>query len=173
MKSLIAPMAAFGLLTVVTGVAQAAPPAYCALYAREYANQFSEAAGEQPGTEKRIQDEAYYRCLNQDQDPQLPATSAYYGTDLDTGGQGGPLETAAASGNTVDVTADQPSSAAAPKPANTKQASNTPSKRYYGSGLQAWTPEWKAWCQSHFPNSFDEKTGMILPYNSNKPQFCK
>jgi hypothetical protein len=172
MKSLITPMATIGLLTVMTGVAQAAPPAYCALYAREYANQFSEAAGEQPGTEKRIQDEAYYRCLNQDQDPQLPSTSAYYGTELDTGGQSGPVETATASGDATD-SVGQPTPAATPKPASTQQASNTPRKRYYGSGLEAWTPEWKDWCQSHFPNSFDEKTGMILPYNAGKPQFCK
>ena len=80
MKSLIVPLAALAVLTAGTGAAMAAPPAYCALYAREYANQFAAAAGEKPGSEPKIQDEAYYRCLNMDQEPEMPATSAYYGS---------------------------------------------------------------------------------------------
>ena len=91
MKSLIAPLAGLAVLVAGAGAALAAPPAYCALYAREYANQFTEAAGEQPGAEPKIQDEAYYRCLNMDQEPEMPKTSAYYGTSVDTAGQGGPL----------------------------------------------------------------------------------
>ena len=67
MKSLIVPFAAGVLLAAATGMAGAAAPTYCALYAREYANQFTAAAGENPGSEPKIQDEAYYRCLNMDQ----------------------------------------------------------------------------------------------------------
>jgi hypothetical protein len=172
MKTLIMPLAGIGFLAAA-GAAQAASPAYCALYAREYANQFTDAAGQPLGTEQRIQDEAYYHCLNQDEDPQLPATSAYYGTEIDTAAEGGPLEPLAeapAKTGSIDTgTADKTAPAA---PAKTQQADNTPRKRYYGSGKQPWTPEWAKWCKDHFPHSFDEKTGMILPYDTNKPRFC-
>lgn len=171
MKAFIAPLAGFGLIAIAAaGAAHAAAPAYCALYAREYANQFTDAAGQPVGSEQRIQDEAYYRCLNQDEEPELPATSAYSGTGLDAGAQGGPFEPLAVRSVAAPaaVAKDGPPASAAPRdaPSKSQQASNTPPKRsYYGSGLAPWTPEWKAWCQAHFPNSFDEKTGTILPYN--------
>ena len=92
MKVLIMPLAGLGALAAMS-TADAAPPAYCALYAREYANQFSSAIGKPDGSEQRIQDEAYYRCLNQDENPAMPMTSAYSGTDVEgDGGVGGPLE---------------------------------------------------------------------------------
>lgn len=96
MKSLIVPLAVLSALATAGGPALAAPPAYCALYAREYANQFAEAAGEKPDSEPKIQDEAYYRCLNMDQEPQMPATSAYYGTSVDTAAKDGEAKPAPA-----------------------------------------------------------------------------
>ena len=73
MTSIIAPLTVLGLFTIAivavgTGTAFAASPAYCALYAREYATQFSDGSG----TNQRIQDQAYYRCLNLDEDPEFP-----------------------------------------------------------------------------------------------------
>ena len=105
MKPVIVPLAALGMLAVTTGAALAAPPAYCALYAREYASQFALAAGEKPDAEPKIQDEAYYRCLNMDQEPQLPVTSAYYGTSVDTAGKGTAQKPAA---NAVSQASNQP-----------------------------------------------------------------
>ncbi len=182
MKSLIAPLAALAVLTVA-GPAMAAPPAYCALYAREYANQFALAAGEAPDSEPKIQDEAYYRCLNMDQEPEMPTTSAYFGTSVDTAGQaaqGGPLEpvhgaaapAAADAAPPVDNAAVAPAAQAPAKPA-TKTADSGPVKHSYTSGEQPWTPAWAKWCRDHFPHSFNEKDGTILPLGATKRVFCK
>jgi hypothetical protein len=173
MKMLIIPLAGIGMLAAA-GAVQAASPAYCALYAREYANLFTEAAGQKQGSEQHIQDEAYYHCLNQDEDPQLPRTSAYFGTELDAPAVGGPLEplTDSATASTTDAPAKAATDAKSAKPAGTQQADATPGKRRRGSGKEPWTPEWLAWCKDHFPNSFDEKTGMIVPYKTNNEQFC-
>ena len=184
MKSLIVRLAALVVLTAGTGAAMAAPPAYCALYAREYANQFAAAAGEKPGTEPKIQDEAYYRCLNMDQEPEMPATSAYYGTSVDTAGkaaQGGPLEpvasapapatdTAAAPAASAETVA--PTASATPTPP-TRTAASGSSARSYTGGKQPWTPEWLAACKKYFPNSFNEKDGTILPHGANKRVLCR
>ena len=187
MKPLIAPLAALAVLATA-GSAIAAPPAYCALYAREYANQFALAAGEKPDSEPKIQDEAYYRCLNMDQEPEMPSTSAYFGTSVDTGAeaaQGGPLEpvpsapapatdtaasTAAAPATGAEAVA--PAAPATPKPV-TKTADSTPSARSYTGGKTPWTPEWLAACRKYFPHSFDEKDGTILPHGANQRVFCK
>ena len=175
MKTMIAPLACLGLLAVAGTAAEAAAPAYCALYAREYANQFTAAAGQPEGAEQRIQDEAYYRCLNQDQEPELPATSAYAWTELDAGARGGPFEPLVRKPDST-TTASIPASAGAadgadpvpPKPV----AGAAPKRTYHGSGLTAWSPEWKAWCHAHFPNSFDENTGTVVPPNSPRI-FCR
>ncbi len=180
MKTWIMPLAGVGLLAA-GGIAEAAAPAYCALYAREYANQFAAAAGGKPGSEQRIQDEAYYRCLNLDEDPELPKTSAYYGVDVLPDGVGGPLEPIAegdidepmdAATDTADVI---PADNAQPKPAAApakKQAQNNGGKPGWTSGAAFGTPEWSAWCKAHFPNSFDEKTGTIVPYGGAR-QKCE
>src|SRR6476646_3537771 len=61
--------------------AQAASPTYCALYGREYGLATVQPAAA-PGMLASVQNQAYYRCLNQDEDPPLPKTSAYFGTDV-------------------------------------------------------------------------------------------
>lgn len=123
MRSLIVPLAVLGALATAGGSALAAPPAYCALYAREYANQFAEAAGEKPDSEPKIQDEAYYRCLNMDQEPQMPTTSAYYGTSVDTAGKDGnakavPARPIADAPATVSTASAAPAAGSDPAPAN-------------------------------------------------------
>ena len=183
MKSMIAPLAALAVLAAA-GAAMAAPPAYCALYAREYANQFALAAGEQPDSEPKIQDEAYYRCLNMDQEPEMPSTSAYFGTSVDTGAegaQGGPLEPVPSAPAPAADTAAAPAAgaeavapaAAPPAKPPTKTADSTPSAHSYTGGKKPWTPEWLAACRKYFPNSFDEKDGTILPHGSNKRVLCR
>lgn len=198
MKSVFVPVAAVVLLATAAGGAEAAAPTYCALYAREYANQFTAAAGEKPGSEPKIQDEAYYRCLNMDQDPQMPATSAYSGISLDKSAQGGPLvpvptskaapaqDTAAAADTPgpADTASPTPAAAAATPPAAapaTKTADSggaadngsTKGRSYIPKGLQPWTPKWQAACKKYFPNSFNEKDGTIVPHGSPKRVFCQ
>jgi hypothetical protein len=72
-----------GLLVLTAEGALAAPPTYCALYAREYGNLADISTPEE--AIRRIQDQAYYRCLNQDEDPPLPTGSAYVGARVDDG----------------------------------------------------------------------------------------
>ncbi len=182
MKSLIVPLAGLAVLAAA-GTATAAAPEYCALYAREYANQFSAAAGEKPGSEQKIQDEAYYRCLNMDEEPEMPAASAYAGTSVDNGGQGGPLEpvpgppASAPADATAAAPVDNGPAAApvdnAPAAPARKTAANGPVKHSYTSGEKPWTPAWKKWCADHFPHSFNEKDGTILPFGSTRRQLCK
>src|SRR5690606_23976201 len=81
---------------LAAGAASAASPGYCALYAREYAASKISApiAGDAVGALQRVQDQSYYRCLNQDVEPAFPETSAYFGADVDEifgGGIGGPF----------------------------------------------------------------------------------
>ncbi len=147
-----------------------------------------------PNSEPKIQDEAYYRCLNMDQEPEMPTTSAYYGTSVDASAQGGPLEpvaggTATAANNpapndaTPTAPAGQQAAAAAigagtadgpapPEPVK-KTASNAPSGHSYTGGKKPWSPEWYAACKQYFPNSFNEKDGTILPHGSNKRVLCR
>jgi hypothetical protein len=47
------------------------------------------------------------------------------------------------------------------------------SGKWSGSGLPVGSPEWKAWCQEHFPNSFDPETGTIVPNSTGVRTACK
>jgi hypothetical protein len=172
----LAALAVFGFASLAAGAASAASPAYCALYAREYALdtvQPNAAAG----MLQSIQDQAYYRCLNMDEDPPLPRKSAYFGTDL---AKPSPAAAALATAIVEDAKPTTPKPTAAPKPTQSRTvatasasrtSTSTSSRR--GSGLSAWTPEWEAHCAKYFPNSWDPKTGTVLPYGSGKRQLCK
>jgi hypothetical protein len=163
MKSIVIPLAVFGFVVMAAETASAASPAYCALYAREYANQMVEV-GAPAGVTVNAQDQAYYRCLNQDEDPVLPTASAYFGTDIDNLAG----DEATASADAAKVVTDP---APTKKPVPIKVASSS-SRSRGGSGLDAWTPEWRAWCEDHFPKSFNPDTGMVKPYKTNKWRFC-
>ncbi len=164
MKTLIVPLAGFGLAMLIAGAAEAASPAYCALYAREYANETVQPSAA-PGMLQSVQDQAYYRCLNQDEDPQLPQTSAYFGTDV---GDPVALETTGAIGTDASpAPATSPAPAAASKPVSVAQRT-----QHSRSGLTPWSKEWASWCSRHYPRSFDPKTGLVLPYKSNNWEFC-
>jgi len=165
MKKLVLPLAGLGLAILANGAAQAASPAYCALYAREYANQMVQE-GAAPGMAVSVQDQAYYRCLNRDEEPAMPTASAYFGTDV----TGTPALLGTISEGDISLE-DEPPAAASPAPAQTTTAADETS---VGSRSRRvpWTPEWVAWCSSHFPNSFDLKTGTVIPYRSNRREFC-
>lgn len=156
--------------------ALAASPAYCALYAREYATSRIGApvTSEDASAVQRVEDQAYYRCLNQDEAPQFPTTSAYFGQPLEDiagegTGQGGPFQaleihpkgkmpgqstpadtaTADNTGTSSPPPAAKPTRVAAAAVTNTRLAP------------KQWTPEWVSWCKAHY-RSFDEGTGNVL-----------
>jgi hypothetical protein len=173
-KGLLAAAAAFGFVSLAASAASAASPAYCALYAREYALdtvQPNAAAG----MLQSVQDQAYYRCLNMDEDPPLPRKSAYFGTDV---AKPSPAAAAIATAIVEDVKPTTPKPTAAPKAtpqrtvatASASKPASSSSRRV--SGLTAWTPEWEAHCARYFPKSWDPKTGTVLPYGTSKRQLC-
>lgn len=134
----------------------AASPQYCAFYAREYSRQFSLGTSEAQ-TEIEIENQAYYRCLNQDEDPPLPEESAYSGDNL-----GSPSATVS-QGDADDygeVLSDPTATLAVRQESRTTR-----------SGLAPWSVEWVSWCRKHFPNSFDDATGFVLPFRGRR-SFC-
>ena len=175
MKILLAPLAALAL-GAFAGAASAASPAYCALYAKEYARHaMSDSQGSVPET--HVHDRAYSKCLNMDDEPPLP--TAYVDPQQD--GIGGPFVEAeeGSVGDGPEIVADEPT---APQE-NLEQASwneiATPAPKsnrggkFSGSGLPAGSPEWKAWCQEHYPNSFDPETGTVVPSATGVRTACR
>jgi hypothetical protein len=200
---LLVTFAGFAAASIGSTGALAASPSYCALYSREYAlNTVQPTAA--AGMFQSIQDQAYYRCLNQDEDPPLPQKSAYFGTDVTKAGAASAANAATRAAIATDVTRPAATSAAIaadaakpgaanaatsaaiadtivtppiPKPAPprtivTANASRAPAP-YRGSQMQAWTPEWAAWCARNFPNSWDAKSGTVLHYGSGDRELCK
>lgn len=140
--------------------ASAASPAYCALYAREYASQFALPATAASADSMRLQDQAYYRCLNLDEDPAFPTTSAYFGADADA--------ILAGSGGAMAAIEEQ--SGAKPKAATATRevaSAGKPRRPGRGSGYDAWTPEWFAWCEANY-RSFDPETGYVKTYGGTR-----
>lgn len=87
MKKTIALLIGFVAVEVlgvaVAATAFAAAPAICAFYAREYAiAEVGPRANEAISASLRRvkEDQAFYRCLNLEVKPELPPTSAYFGT---------------------------------------------------------------------------------------------
>ena len=182
--------------------ASAASPAYCALYAREYsaARIGPVTSDADESASKRVEDQAYFRCLNLDDEPEFPASSAYAGAsveDLD-GGASGPFQDIAEGDTDSSDDADVSSSVApAVKATGAAKAAaavasggmaaptqNAPiivaaaaasayasGAKLPGTGLIAWSDPWLTWCKSHFPHSFDPKTGFVVPVGEPK-RFC-
>jgi len=187
----------------ISSPASAASPAYCALYAREYsaARIGPVTSDADESASKRVEDQAYFRCLNLDEEPEFPASSAYAGAsveDLD-GGASGPFQDIAEGDTDTTDDADVPATgtagaakaahaaAAAVASNGTPTAQNAPpdapaivaandsayasGAKLPGTGLAAWSPQWLTWCKSHFPHSFDPKTGFVVPVGEPK-RFC-
>lgn len=175
---------------VLAGPARAASPQYCAFYAREFVRQF-DLGKTQAAAVIEISDKAYYRCLNLDTAPTLPELSAYAGSALDGTDLADPLlaqgdgdyeedvgETSEGA-PTIDIVTpegsgvqppvetaiDEPSSPSTPR---TASATGTLKSR---SGLTPWSPEWRRWCEEHFPNSFDPETGSVIAFEGGRG-FC-
>lgn len=172
MRMRITALAAAGCgVLLAAGAASAASPGYCALYAREYAASKISApiAGDAVGALQRVQDQSYYRCLNQDVEPAFPETSAYFGADVDEifgGGIGGPF----AQIEEGDAAGDVPDEAVTEKAGAAPAAQvRTASSRSAGSSgkLEQWSPEWVDWCKDHY-RSFNETTGMVLTFSGER-----
>ncbi len=158
--------AAVGALALVlcAETASAASPAYCALYAREYANQFEEQAVSPNAAALRVQDQAYYRCLNLDEDPEFPATSAYFGADTEAILSGNDATGVVAEGGTsADEFIDPPAEPEVVANPERVASASKPRRSGRGSGYDPWTPEWVDWCEAHY-RSFDPETGMVKTY---------
>ena len=128
--------------------AQAAPIEYCEAYARETLAVLT-AAGMARETPQVVHDRAYFACLNMDDEPPMPSTLAQ-GTVAGDG--------AVEQGSTE---ADEPARVTAPA---------EPAKRR--GKIAKGTPEWAAWCRRHFPNSFDESTGTVIPLDTGRRSPC-
>lgn len=166
---------------LTSGAASAASPAYCALYAREYAaaRVGDDTAEQAVGARQRVEDQAYYRCLNQDDAPEFPSTSAYYGsTEEDiANAMAEPFQDVAegdAAGDIPDEPIDSvpvtnvPAPDAKPvvKPAKTASASV---KVPASSGLTPFSAEWITWCKAHY-KSFNATTGMVVTLSGQRRQ---
>ena len=173
------------LVFMASGLLPAAPvsaasPAYCALYAREYAAARigAPSGDESAGALQRVEDQAYYRCLNLDEEPEFPTTSAYFGSPVEEidGGVGGPFQAIAegdASGDQPDVQVDPvvalpvPPVAVAPAPKPVRTASAGSSRGPHGSGLTPWSDKWVTWCKAHY-KSFNLTTGMVTTLSGDR-----
>jgi hypothetical protein len=132
------------------------------------------------GARQRVEDQAYYRCLNLDDEPEFPTTSAYFGTeDLDQA-IGGPFEEIsegdADPGDTASIdpapgdapiTDVAPTVPVKPKPKPTATASAGGRKGPASSGLTPWSDEWLTWCKAHY-KSFNATTGMVVTLSGDK-----
>jgi hypothetical protein len=176
MSTLRASLAVFVLSFLASATAEAASPTYCALYAREYANEMVKI-GATSAVSIQLQDRAYYRCLNQDEVPALPSTSAYFDANIGDLTQVPAEGDASENTRTTVAVSEQPKPSSPPKKADAapvqKVAASSQAADYDTSGYQAWTPEWQAWCKEHFPNSFNEKTGKVFPYKTKKWRMCE
>jgi hypothetical protein len=179
MKTIIAPLAAIAVLALGAGAASAASPAYCALYAKEFARHAAfDSQGSLPPD--LIHDRAYHKCLNLDDEPVLPTAYTDPATDggrfvLDEGSADTALNDSFAAEEPVadEPVADEPkveqiaALEADPQPVEKRTG------KWTGSGYAMWSPEWKAWCAEHFPKSFNPATGTIIPYKTGVRSECR
>jgi len=153
MKAIFLPLAGLALLTAMSSEAPAASPTYCAIYAKAFSQQQAMQGGED-GDMSELR--AYHKCLNLDDEPAMPETAF---SDPQEGGIGGPfVEVGQEEAGAPEQVAD-----ATPRPAASGRR---------GSGLVAWSAEWREWCRSHYPKSFDPETGTVMPLDTGKRQFC-
>lgn len=173
MQKIIGPLTGLAALICGGGSAWAASPAYCALYANEFVKHAAlDSQSSVPLSQ--IHDREYYKCLNMDDEPLLPAAHADAGNDA-SNDTFMAIE-GAVDPNGVQVSKDRNPSATvddtasfAPEPAAIK----TYGKNWRGSGYPMWSQEWRAWCAQHFPNSFDTKTGTVVPYETGVRTICR
>jgi hypothetical protein len=145
--------------------AAAASPEFCTLYAQEYADQ--QKADADQGDMSLIRDKAYYKCLNMDDEPQLPSVAATVGkTDTVQVAVATKVAEPEQTGSVASV-ASLDESVEPPAPAATKSKKG----RRWTSGHPKGSKEWVAWCSANY-KSFDPKTGYYKPFDGPKV-LCK
>jgi hypothetical protein len=180
LKRILAPLAGLGLIVLTISSASAASPDYCAVYAKEFAKQ-AVSTNEGRLSSDHIHDRLYHKCLNMDEEPAMP--TAFAETRSDGVGRSlvdeeqsaaSILEDAADEAPTVDATVideavvKRTAAIEDDRPAAPVKRDG----RWRGSGYAMWSPEWRNWCAEHFPNSFDPKTGTIVPHKTGKREPC-
>ncbi len=182
-------MAATGLafcLFAGTGTpANSASMAYCAFYAQQRTLVASpqDLTIQQPQT---LRERAFYECLNMDDEPPLPvhgrvlsveATSELAFIDAMSQESGllpidaEPVREAeqAAKAEPIDTAG---SVAALKETENETAAMARQEPKPIITGLKVGSPEWEAWCSKHYPNSFDAKTGTVVPNSTGQRTKC-
>ena len=107
---MLAPLAGLGLIVLTIDSAASASPDYCAVYAKEFAEQALSATKDDLNADL-VHDRLYHKCLNMDEEPALPTAytetgSGDVGRLLADDGQSAAsiLEDATAEAPTVDAT---------------------------------------------------------------------
>jgi hypothetical protein len=170
--------------------AGAATMNYCETYADRVA-QYSPAAKADEQARQFVRDKAFYTCLNMDEEPPLPESALGLFIDpssspfrvLDApeavtapalAPQQPPAsegqEQPAQDGASVSLDADTPGGSegageTGPAPADDGQGR--------GSGHAKGSDEWEAFCAKYYPNSFDPKTGTVIPAKLGRRVACR
>ncbi len=166
-------------------LAHAASMTYCAFYAQQRALVASpqDLTIQQPQT---LRERAFYECVNMDDEPPLPvlgnvqsveATSELAFIDA-MSQESGLLPIDAEPVKETEQTAksepiDTAGSVAALDTTETEAATTAKDEpKPIVTGLKVGSPEWEAWCSKHYPNSFDPKTGTVLPKSTGRRTKC-
>lgn len=189
MKRVFLPAALMALALSFGGWPQAARAAtmnYCETYADRVAQYSPDAkAGEK--ARQFVRDKAFYECLNMDEEPPLPQDAL--GLSMDPSGS--PFKVLDAPD--PSLVPDQPELQAEPqkpaeparKEASVSLDSDTPGVsaktsvaisddgQGRGSGQAKGSEKWKAFCARYYPNSFDPKTGTVVPAKLGKRVACR
>jgi hypothetical protein len=181
LKRILVPLAGLGLIVLTIDSVAAASPDYCAVFAKEFAEK-ALSANEGHLSAEMVHDRLYHKCLNMDEEPALPTAftatrSDGVGRSLVEDGQSAEsiLEDATAEAPTVDATAVDEAMVKRTAALESDAPNAPPAKRtgrWQGSGYAMWSPQWRNWCAEHFPNSFDPKTGTIIPYKTGTREPC-
>jgi hypothetical protein len=174
MKTTIMRFAALATIALCAGAASAASPTYCALYADEYVKH---ADGQSGVPSTYIHDRAYHKCLNLDDEPTFPTGKG----DSTVDSIGGPIVVAATlrSYGADEVAVDEPTTEAPPigetlveKVENIEPNPTSDLRSRIVTSLEKWSPEWRAWCKEHYPNSFDPESGTVVPVKTGIRTEC-
>ncbi len=170
--------------------ARAATMNYCETYADRVA-QYSPAAKADDQARQFIRDKAFYECLNMDEEPPLPQDAL--GLSMDPTGSPFKVLDApdAATARTMAPQPSQPGEKTGGEAASVSMDADTPGEsggetgggaaktasaddgQGRGSGQPRGSEKWEAFCAKYYPNSFDPKTGTVIPAKLGRRVACR
>jgi hypothetical protein len=171
--------------------AKAATMNYCETYADRVA-QYSPAAKADEQARQFIRDKAFYACLNMDDEPPLPESAL--GLFIDPSGSPFrvldapeaataptivPQQREAGEGEaSVSLDADTPGETVTGSVTNGETGGETDplladDGQGRGSGHAKGSDEWEAFCAKYYPNSFEPKTGTVIPAKLGRRVACR